>query len=168
MGPNIAHQWGINLKAWQEAVLICLLSHLLKEWLYVHFCFSFLLYLRFDITLFLGCEVHAYDPSVNLEGRNLNFKFYKTAVNATGPTSLGGLIHANGHSGRNITMVKMDIEGTERKGLDAWMDEGSLDQVSQLAMEYHLNNADFEVERKFMQDVQRLNRRHFRIISWEV
>ena len=79
---------------------------------------------------------------MDLEGQNPKFRFYKTAVSATGPTSLGGLIHANGHLGRNITMVKMDIEGTELKALDAWMDEGSLDQVSQLAMEYHLTRGN--------------------------
>ena len=35
-------------------------------------------------------------------------------------------------------MLKMDVEGSEIKGIDAWLKQGSLDNVNQIAIEYHL------------------------------
>ena len=39
-------------------------------------------------------------------------------------------------------MIKMDVEGAERKGLDVWLSEGALDNVQQLAIEYHLTDSE--------------------------
>ena len=73
----------------------------------------------------------------------INFNFHKIGVSHEdtsegGYKTLGSLIKANGHKGRHITLVKMDVEGAELKGLKAWLEEGALDNVHQLAMEYHL------------------------------
>ena len=51
---------------------------------------------------------------------------------------MGSLIDANGHRDKHITMLKMDVEGSEIKGIDAWLKQGSLDNVNQIAIEYHL------------------------------
>ena len=74
---------------------------------------------------------------------------------------------ANGHNNQHITMIKMDIEGGELLGLDAWLEEGSLDNVHQIALEYHLYGGDLEKTRKFLSTVQNLNKHQFRTISWE-
>ena len=89
-----------------------------------------------------GCEVHAYDPTVDLSESKIPFKFYKVGVghvDTMRDRTLGNLIMANGHRDRHITMIKMDVEGEEVKGLNKWLDEGALDNVQQFALEYHLN-----------------------------
>ena len=91
-----------------------------------------------------GCEVHAYDPTVDLSESKIPFKFYKVGVghvDTKRDRTLGNLIKANGHQKRHITMIKMDVEGAERKGLKAWLDEGALDNVHQFALEYHLHDS---------------------------
>ena len=86
--------------------------------------------------------MHAYDPTVDLSKTEINFNFHKIGVSHVddkeGYKTLGSLIEANGHKGRHITLVKMDVEGAELKGLKVWLEEGALDNVHQLAMEYHL------------------------------
>ena len=52
--------------------------------------------------------------------------------------TVGNIIKANGHQDSHITMMKMDTEGAELKGIKVWLDEGALDNVHQFALEYHL------------------------------
>ena len=54
--------------------------------------------------------------------------------------TLGHIIQDNGHKDRHITMIKMDVEGAERRGIDVWLNEGALENVQQFALEYHLTN----------------------------
>jgi len=118
----------------------------------------------------LGCEVHAYDPTVDLSERKIPFKFYKIGVghvDTKRDRTLGNLIKANGHRDRHITMIKMDVDGEEVKGLNKWLDEGSLDNVQQFALEYHLNDKSLKIQRSFVSAVQKLYRLGFRTISWE-
>ena len=95
----------------------------------------------------IGCEVHAYDPTVDLSTRKIPFHFHKVGVSHKSnqrDKTLGELLKENGHLNRHITMVKMDVEGAEREGLDAWLEEGALDNVHQVALEYHLmDSKDF-------------------------
>ena len=94
--------------------------------------------------VFIGCEVHAYDPTVNLSKQNISFNFYNHSWvwhnddTSSNRKTLGSLIDANGHRDRHITMLKMDVEGSEIRGIDAWLKQGSLDNVNQIAIEYHL------------------------------
>ena len=45
----------------------------------------------------------------------------------------------DGASGGSVDQLERpEGEGAERKGLDAWLEEGALDNVHQLALEYHL------------------------------
>ena len=117
-----------------------------------------------------GCEVHAYDPTVDLSNKKINFNFYKIGVshiNSKRDKKLSDLMKANGHNNKHITMIKMDIEGGELLGLDAWLEEGSLDNVHQIALEYHLYGGGLERARQFLSTVQNLNKHQFRTISWE-
>ena len=124
--------------------------------------------------------------------KQIPFKFYKTGVSHEDnqrDRTLGNLIKANGHKDRHITMIKMDVEGAERKGLDVWLSEGALDNVQQLAIEYHLTDSEWfysspgvylatrflnvspfaglNQQREFLLTVQKLNQHQFRTISWE-
>ena len=91
--------------------------------------------------VFIGCEVHPYDPTVNLSNQNVIFSFYNhswlssdtdTSINSK---TLSRNIDANGQ--RNITMLKLYVEVSDIKGLDAWVAQGSLDNVYQIAVERH-------------------------------
>ena len=117
-----------------------------------------------------GCEVHAYDPTVELSNKKINFNFYQIGVshiNSKRDKKLSDLMKANGHNNKHITMIKMDIEGGELLGLNAWLEEGSLDNVHQIALEYHLYGGGLEKARQFLSTVQNLNKHQFRTIYWE-
>lgn len=116
----------------------------------------------------LGCEIHAYDPTRD-EPENINFNFYKIGVSHQDKDeymTVGNIIKANGHQDSHITMMKMDTEGAELKGIKVWLDEGALDNVHQFALEYHLGVEGSE--REFLSTVQSLNKHQFRTIAWEV
>jgi hypothetical protein len=44
-----------------------------------------------------------------------------------------------GHTRANISYLKMDIEGNELKCLPVWLKSGVLDNVKQIALEFHLD-----------------------------
>jgi len=116
----------------------------------------------------LGCEVHAFDHTVNISGVNFNFSkigISNVKTNQSNLETLGALIRKNGHTERDITMVKMDVEGAELTGIDTWLDEGAFKNVHQFALEYHAHSE--EQQQKFLATVQRLNRHKFRAIHWE-
>ena len=101
--------------------------------------------------LYQGCEVHAYDPTVDLSNEKIDFHFHKTGLShkdTLRDRTLGRIIHDNGHKSRRITMIKMDVEGAERLGIDVWLNEGALENVQQFALEYHLTNG--KIFRRFM------------------
>ena len=92
--------------------------------------------------VFLGCEVNTYDPTVNLSNQNISFSFYNHSWLSDTDTSrnsktLYSYVDTNGHRNRNITMLQLEVEGSDIKGLDAWLAQGSLDNVNQIAVEYH-------------------------------
>ena len=84
------------------------------------------------------------DLSRSINSYPVNFKFFQVGisrrskvVNGKEYKTLGQIMATNGHSGKKITMIKMDVEGEEMQGLNVWLDEGSLDNVGQIAFEYH-------------------------------
>ena len=93
----------------------------------------------------LGCEVYAFDPTVNLPAE-VNFKFEKLGVadhDQGSYMTLGSILKKNKHEDRKITVLKMDVEGAENKGIPVWINEGSMRNVHQFALEYHLDDCEF-------------------------
>ncbi|XP_013083086.2 uncharacterized protein LOC106068302 isoform X2 [Biomphalaria glabrata] len=101
-----------------------------------------------------GCDVHAFDPSMktapNVYQGNLYF-------HATGVAAKNGTVnnpttgwwqlytiaeHRKQHhhlpNQRQLDIVKMDVEGYEHESLMLALDDGSLDDVRQLAFETHV------------------------------
>ncbi|KAK0069662.1 methyltransferase-like protein 24, partial [Biomphalaria pfeifferi] len=114
-----------------------------------------------DAMVSLGCEVHSFDPSMNMEThkrKNGNFSyFYKwglSNVNADAyeprkdvyvknvqswkMRTLKSLIKELGHEERTIDVLKMDIEGYEWGVVDNLLETDVLKQVRQFLIEYHL------------------------------
>ena len=129
-----------------------------------------------DIMDELGCEVYAFDGSVDFpERRGQNIHFEKVWVsfedvnkpNQPIEKSLPTLLAKYGHTKRKISYLKMDIEGNERRGLPHWLHDGALDNVQQIGLEFHLDN-DIVKTNSFIQALRYLYLKgHYRLISYE-
>jgi len=129
-----------------------------------------------DIMDELGCEVYAFDGSVDFperRGKNIHFeKVWVSFEDVSKPNqpiekSLPTLLAKYGHTNRKISYLKMDIEGNELKGLPQWLHDGALDHVQQIGLEFHLNN-DIVKTNKFIKTLRYLYMKgDFRLISYE-
>ena len=99
-----------------------------------------------DIMDELGCKVYAFDGMVNYpkrRGKNIHFENIfigsensKIKNTQTIPT----ILNRYGHTNTRISYLKMDIEGHEMQVLPKALDEGTLTNVQQIGMEYHIND----------------------------
>ncbi len=95
----------------------------------------------------LGCTVHAYDPSVDQppEVTHPNIHFKKMGIGfANFKTEEGFKIKSldeffieNNDMGKEITYLKLDVEGFELESLGPMIAQGLLDNVKQLGIEMH-------------------------------
>ena len=116
----------------------------------------------------LGCIVYAYDPTVNLPlspAQNVYFKKMGlghfmgkkelfTPNKRSDPlpiTTLKDAISKNGHLGKEITYLKVDIESSEIKAIPEWIQSGVLENVRQIGMELHTGKVFFDRKGKLMQ-----------------
>ena len=128
-----------------------------------------------DIMDSLGCEVYAFDGSVDhppTRGRKIHFEkswvYHEDDFAHDIPyISLPTIIAKNGHSKSKISYLKMDIEGNEIKCLPYWMHAGALDYVEQIGLEFHLDD-DIVKTYKFLKTMQYLYfKGDYRLISYE-
>ena len=59
--------------------------------------------------------------------------------------TLENLIHENGDIGKNITYLKIDIEGTEFNSFENWFQTDIFKNVDQLGMEIHIHPIFYNV-----------------------
>ena len=117
----------------------------------------------------------AYDPSVTFpENRSPKIKFKKWGVvglpsKDSSYKTLSEIMKLNGHSRTKISYLKIDIEGHEMGGLPEWLKAGALDNVTQIAIEIHLNPEDrISSTRQFFKIFQDLHvLGQYRIVNWE-
>ena len=126
-----------------------------------------------DIMDDLGCEVFAFDGSVEYpERRGNNIHFEKVMVGfqdnkAKNTKSLSTILKEHGHAQTKISYLKMDIEGNERTSLPFWLKFGALNNVQQIGMEFHLD-ANLVRTNKFVRTLRDLYfRGNYRLISYE-
>ncbi|XP_046563538.1 probable methyltransferase-like protein 24 [Haliotis rubra] len=101
-----------------------------------------------DVADTYGCEVHAFDPSMNkedhLRGKLVNFHNLGLAdINGNGKRNwpmktLTAIRQDNGHAEKDIDYVKIDIEDSEWGALRYAFSTGSLKGVKQLSLEFHV------------------------------
>jgi len=126
-----------------------------------------------DFIVQFGCEVFAYDPSVKYppaRGQFIHFEqkgladFYSSNMN-----TLLNYFKTNGHLGKTVQYLKIDIESHELECFVDWLASGALDNVKQIALELHLTKLHTGPKFKglvtVLQDLYRLN---FRLISYQV
>ncbi|KAK7074025.1 hypothetical protein SK128_022557 [Halocaridina rubra] len=110
-----------------------------------------------------GCEIHMFDPTINaswvledINGTNTHFHARGLAAGDTvyqivSPNStlnsytystFGQILRDNGHLGRTIHYLKMDIESGEWEALPNMIDQGLLNNVLQIGMEIHANHLE--------------------------
>ena len=132
-----------------------------------------------DTMAALGCNVYAYDPTINdpkFGSRNIKFK----KIGLSGVPREGNyksftqILDANNHTGTKISYLKMDIEGAEVNGLPVWHKSGSLANVQQIAIEYHLDShwapplPIVTKTKKFLTALRDLQvKGGFRMMNWE-
>ena len=124
----------------------------------------------------LGCEVHTFDPS--LSGSNApkdthGAKFYqlglggRSEVTSSGwkMSTLGDIRQQLGHLDRNITYLKVDIEGGEWGWLEA--EAELLQYVQQIGMEVHFPSLTADSFRRVYSVFRRLQAAGFRTVFSE-
>jgi len=100
-----------------------------------------------------GCEVFAFDPSMNVENHNRSkmIHFFKMGLddhdhidsdNNWKLRSLKTIYKDLGHEGKIIDYLKIDIEGGEWKVLAEMIKTGMMSKVRQLAVEFHLSSSN--------------------------
>lgn len=124
--------------------------------------YSFGLADNWDFEIFmaeLGCTVRAYDPTTRVERPDDslyvdNLHYYNMGIapedgkgriwkEDDSPSeiikvkSLETLIKENGDSGKEITYLKLDVEGTEIGCMKKWLQSGVMKYVQQLGVEMH-------------------------------
>ncbi|ESN90678.1 hypothetical protein HELRODRAFT_189946 [Helobdella robusta] len=106
-----------------------------------------------DVERVLKCEVHAFDPSIGLESfqfsKNGHFHNYgidniNTKDTRTGWTMkrLGDIMKELDHRGRNIDILKMDVEFSEWLVLNDLITANHLQFIRQLYLEIHTPEVD--------------------------
>merc|ERR1719452_187928 len=123
-----------------------------------------------DFMDFLGCEIHAHDPTVDFPAtRGENIHFYKLGLGATtegNMETLENIFKKNGHIDTEVEILKIDIEGSELLALPNLLATGALDNVKQLTLEFHLpEQTEFISMLKLLQQLYHIN---FRIIAHDV
>eukprot|EP00092_Neocalanus_flemingeri_P080073 GFUD01099846.1.p1 GENE.GFUD01099846.1~~GFUD01099846.1.p1 ORF type:complete len:350 (+),score=60.74 GFUD01099846.1:57-1052(+) len=126
-----------------------------------------------DIMDSAGCEVHAHDPSVDYPAeRGENTHFYKLGLGAKTEQdmdTLGNILKKNGHNDTTIDFLKMDIETFELTVLPELIASGTLNNVNQLAMEFHLTELHEGPNFIWLLEIlQQLYKLTFRVISHKV
>ena len=121
----------------------------------------------------LGCKVFTFDPYVRYPpkiAKNVYFEKLGVANRNDPPNLLKTLLSifsAKNHSKTKITYLKIDIEGNEIDGLDEWLKSGALDNVQQIALEYHLQDTISTL--KFFKAVMSLYfKGDYRLISYDL
>lgn len=117
----------------------------------------------------MGCNVIGFDPTISPHQR-MKFKFHKVGLAASTKEdgsymTFEDILKINNHTNQKLSLLKIDIEGWEMSALPQALETGALNNVHQLALEYHLND---KVQEKFMTLIQGMNKKlGFRQISYE-
>ncbi|KAK3084443.1 hypothetical protein FSP39_013601 [Pinctada imbricata] len=102
-----------------------------------------------DVTNTYGCEVHAFDPSMNLtEFKRSHLKFYKIGIGEANKeitfqgtiwklNTLKTILEMLNHTNRRIDILKMDIEDNELQVLPEMIRSGAMRNVAQFYLEFH-------------------------------
>ncbi|GAB1603512.1 hypothetical protein Ahia01_000632500, partial [Argonauta hians] len=94
-----------------------------------------------------GCEVHSFDPFVTkkqvphadkLNFHSIGIKDTSNTVNGRKFMTLADTLKSLNHSKRKLDILKMDIEGDEYISLRKAMEDGELDSVKQIMVEFHV------------------------------
>ena len=98
----------------------------------------------------IGCEVHAYGTGGNYERFEAKVAFslhsdHRLSAHdneKSGNFTLRTLMSMNNHlpADTKVTVLKIDLEGDEMEILPVAIQQGALENVEQLALEFHLTN----------------------------
>lgn len=123
-----------------------------------------------DLMISMGCKVFGFDPTVD-HNPSMKFEFSKVGLaDTTKPDksymTFEDILKIKNHTRQKISLLKVDIEGAELTGLPQALESKAMDNVDQLALEYHLND---QTAKNFIKLVQDMTRKlGFRQISYEI
>jgi hypothetical protein len=101
----------------------------------------------------LLCEVHAFDPSMEVESHQYSPKgfFHNVGIDSADTSAnrgrwklrrLSTIMKDLGHTGRTLDFVKMDVEFSEWPALYDLVTTGLINSIRQLALEVHMPEMD--------------------------
>ncbi|CAD5120574.1 DgyrCDS9139 [Dimorphilus gyrociliatus] len=104
-----------------------------------------------------GCEVHAFDPSMNKEDYQYSDSIYfhnigidhENGLSIMGNWRLktfGSILKELGHEDRHIDYLKLDVEFSEWPALYEMIKSGSIHKIRQLAVEFHTPEMDIHTK----------------------
>ncbi|XP_076101103.1 putative methyltransferase-like protein 24 [Mytilus galloprovincialis] len=100
-----------------------------------------------------GCEVHSFDPSINLPDmrrgdrlwfHNLGLSSVTGKLGKWKVSTLQDIFEDLNHTSRNVNVLKMDIENSEWASLPNIIQTGALRHTTQLLVEFHGSSASLE------------------------
>ncbi|ELU18242.1 hypothetical protein CAPTEDRAFT_228674 [Capitella teleta] len=105
----------------------------------------------------LGCEVHAFDPSMGIESLQFSNKgfFHDYGLDSANTFAFNGqwklrrlktIMEELNHEGRSLDLLKMDIEFSEWAALHDMLQTGLTKNIRQLVMEIHTPEMDIHVK----------------------
>lgn len=124
----------------------------------------------------MGCEVHGYDHTIKANQIRTqvteNFVSWHLGMGIVTDLQkniirLKDALAKNGHTGRTIHYLKIDIEGEEKNSIPDWIESGALDNVEQIGMEVHLQQKHKWLDALYISHYQSLYKIGFRLISWD-
>lgn len=112
----------------------------------------------------MGCTVHAYDPNVEIPTKDsINFHFHKTGlggkvgvmkngapdgtVRQIPVLTLDEALRQNGDEGKEITYLKMDVEGAEFVALPQMIESKVFTNVRQMGIEMHTGSRNLPTQK---------------------
>ncbi|XP_066964374.1 uncharacterized protein [Macrobrachium rosenbergii] len=169
---------GYSCKKWMDGdKRVCLDKHVMPP---RNNCLVYSFGVGDDITFegslsqFLNCEIHMYDPLEDaswLQGSlTENMHFHRVGISSVfreipprGNISkqlaltFDKMLEENGHLGRTIHYLKMDVESSEWEVLEHMLDNNLLDNVLQLAMEIHTKHIELLPYSQWLPTLQKQN-----------
>lgn len=122
----------------------------------------------------IGCKVRLFDHTIGPPKQlHQNITYYELGIGhetSDKVMTLDNILKTFGDKDKEVSYLKVDVEGAEIKALQGWIESGAMNNVKQIGMEIHtaLNKEDSKlILTELIECFQALYNMGFRLISYE-